>query len=682
MSYKPVGLLWDSVSNNIGDQAIGLVLKQFCETRNIPYQVLNPFSYDVNEYSTVIVGGGELLRKRGDIFYDSFRVPGSYILNTVGIHEMDYVSYLQNYRLLTVRSGADKAALASLGDRVQVRPCVSVLFEDYFGNENIENKYPENLIGVHINVATLRMKPELLHALEALDKKYKLLLIPFTLYQSDLRLMGTLEKWLDNATVMTDVDPISAFHTIGRLRMLISSSLHASIFAYIQNIPVLAFPLYPKIGYFFGERALKSSLYADGKELFDGVKRVLDAPPDYSYAIERDKELARLHLDEVEALVLDARKQGNDPIGSSNMQQLHCSKCNEAYHELLMQYLFAQGDDYASLLDMQKEKERLRFTIDQLQARSVFQTIKFSLSDYYRIFKIKVKKAENIFWGFLGRLYTLTLKKMSIKSLRFETLKGKCSINSRENDLAVIVHLFHKNLFEEIKTNLKNVEDFDLYISMPRSNEKILDDIFVTFPDAKVLFVENRGRDVYPFLLIYRLINTLNYTAILKIHSKKTTRRNDGDIWRRDIYDKLMGDPEIVKSIRVTLQDDPRVGIIAPDGHVLDYLKYRGGNQKRVTELASQIGVHLEKDDSFSFVAGTMFWAKPDALKMLLSLPIDIEDFAPEPLGPDGDLVHAIERLIGLLVKNENYLIYTVNQEGNIFVARNTFPYPFAVATK
>ena len=86
MTAKPVGLLWDSISNNSGDIAIGMVMKRVCEQRGIPYAVVDPFNYNPRDYATFIIGGGQLLRNRQDIFYRGFYVPGPHILNSVGIH--------------------------------------------------------------------------------------------------------------------------------------------------------------------------------------------------------------------------------------------------------------------------------------------------------------------------------------------------------------------------------------------------------------------------------------------------------------------------------------------------------------------------------------------------------------------------------------------------------------------
>lgn len=238
--------------------------------------------------------------------------------------------------------------------------------------------------------------------------------------------------------------------------------------------------------------------------------------------------------------------------------------------------------------------------------------------------------------------------------------------NKRANDIAVVLHLFYEDLFDEIKNYLQNLTHFDLYISMPQSNRKLRDRIFVSFPDARIFYTENRGRDILPFISIYRNISLLNYKYLLKIHTKKSPHIEDGSAWRTDIYRRLLGSPEIINSAMLALESNPAIGVIGPKGHVIDYRVYWENNKKKTEELARRVGISFGDKKSFNFVAGTMFWAKPDALRYLSLLPINLQEFEPEPLGIDGALVHALERFIGLTVEEAGYSIFELDDQGKL----------------
>lgn len=260
----------------------------------------------------------------------------------------------------------------------------------------------------------------------------------------------------------------------------------------------------------------------------------------------------------------------------------------------------------------------------------------------------------------------------------FRTKDGMLSAKPKKNNsIAVIIHAYYLDLLEEVSEWLRNIgEDVDLYISLPKEKESEIRRIFDLFPNSYVICTENRGRDIYPFLLIYRCIVNDGYDSILKIHTKKSAHRTDGDLWRNDIYEKLLSRKSI-EIVQRAFKKYPRLGIIGPKGHVLSNAIYWGSNKETVMELAKSVGI--KQINNFEFVAGSMFWAKPEALRLLNLLPVSIEDFEPEPIPPDGALPHGIERLIGLAAIAQGYEIKSISLTGKLTsVPNNTGSYKFA----
>ena len=372
MISKPIGLLWDSVSNNIGDQAIGLVMHRFFNSRNIPFQTVNPFSYASQDYKAIVIGGGELLRRKGDPFYDRYRIPGPHILNTVGTYQPDHLDYLQEYRLVSVRSLADKRLLEPYIENVKISPCATMIMRDLWeyptnplSSQVVE---PGETIGVHINLAMGQQLLELIPLLRTLSKKYKVVLFPFTLYQNDASLMDALKSWLPEVTVSSLSDPVDILCAIGNMRCMITSSLHASIFAYSQNIPVLAYPCFPKIKYFFEERGLGDYLFSNSEELTIKLDHMLSAPPDWSEKISYDKKSVYEHLNDV---IQIANEAGDTKltVRKSSPSELETRLADSAknYHQLTMQHLNVWSQLYAENLKLKAHIE----TIDgQLKAQS------------------------------------------------------------------------------------------------------------------------------------------------------------------------------------------------------------------------------------------------------------------------------------------------------------------------
>ena len=226
---------------------------------------------------------------------------------------------------------------------------------------------------------------------------------------------------------------------------------------------------------------------------------------------------------------------------------------------------------------------------------------------------------------------------------------------------AAIVHLYYPELFPEIASRLSAVADqMDLYFSVrPGTLAACQEMIHKVFPHAVVVSYANHGRDVVPFLRIYGHIQHFGYQAILKLHSKKSVHRTDGDRWRNEIYDALMGTPEIIAQhiARLAPSAAARVGMIGAAGHLLDGKSYWARNKVKASELALRFGCPAEWLDHFNFVAGTMYWFHPDALAPLMSLALTADQFEREQGQVDGTLAHVVERLMGLSCRKAGLIL-------------------------
>jgi hypothetical protein len=376
MINKPVGLLWDSVSNNIGDQAIGLVMRRFLESKAISYEAIDPFSFHSEDYSSLIIGGGELIRPTGDPFYDRYRVPGPHILNAMGVFQPDQLDYLNKYRLVTVRSEGDKKAIASVVANVKVRPCVTLAMGEYLeGAENplvAQTILPGETIGLHFNLAIAHLLPSLVPAIRYLQQKYKILLFPFTLYQQDDRIQEAIRKWVPDVPVSPLRDPADIFRAIGKMRALVCVSLHGTIFAYAQNVPVLAFPTVPKISYFLEERGLERYLFSTADEMLAKLEAMLAAPPDFSSAAAQDKRAVREHLEEIAQMVGESsRPTPPAPPATRSTAALErtAGESSKAYHGLTMKYVALWSQSFAETFEHQHADGRNKEQILSLQNR-------------------------------------------------------------------------------------------------------------------------------------------------------------------------------------------------------------------------------------------------------------------------------------------------------------------------
>ena len=234
-----------------------------------------------------------------------------------------------------------------------------------------------------------------------------------------------------------------------------------------------------------------------------------------------------------------------------------------------------------------------------------------------------------------------------------ESLKTTQDLRQERNvgpyETAVILHLFYPDLWDEIKLYLNNLgEGFDLFVSVCGDNSDAIRGIILKdYPDSFVCKFENRGRDIGPFMEIYPVIAE-HYRYICKIHSKKSPHLSAGDVWRQSLYSELLGSPLRVAEIKTLFDQFPTIGLIAPEGQLLRCQSYLDLNMGKVVEISKKIGVNDPEKFDHDFPAGSMFWFKVDALKLLLSLDINQESYEKEQGQLDGTLAHALERVFPL----------------------------------
>ena len=264
-----------------------------------------------------------------------------------------------------------------------------------------------------------------------------------------------------------------------------------------------------------------------------------------------------------------------------------------------------------------------------------------------------------------GYSYLAALRQ-AILSTSLKKLQSADQILKSKSDLAIIIHCFYPDIFEEIINEIKKIKiKFNLFITTVQENESKVRELIRAYKlEAFVLVMENRGRDILPFLKAARLAQGYGNKIILKLHTKKSEHRNDGKTWRQDLIHKLV-DPNNFSRIYQAFHDDRTLGLVGPDGHILLMSTYFGSNKIWIYELAHRMGFDVDKVKDIPFVAGSMFYISMAALKPLLKLRLNDFDFEMEENQIDGTLAHAIERAFAISCKTANLNISSTKTAGS-----------------
>ena len=244
-----------------------------------------------------------------------------------------------------------------------------------------------------------------------------------------------------------------------------------------------------------------------------------------------------------------------------------------------------------------------------------------------------------------------------LEATRMAQVRATKPVQENSGTLAIVIHAFYEDVFAEIIERMHDIKGvpFKLFVTTPHAQRESIDAALKASGFAyHLLPVNNHGRDVLPFLKIAEHVVEEGYAYLLKVHTKKSNHRKDGDIWRQDLYDKLLNENSMHKALE-SFNKDPKLGLIGPSGHIVSMNFYWGSNARAVESLAYRLGQTAEEIKPLAFVAGTMFFARTDVFSPLLNLAIDDADFETEAGQIDGTLAHAIERAIKISCKSKSY---------------------------
>lgn len=213
----------------------------------------------------------------------------------------------------------------------------------------------------------------------------------------------------------------------------------------------------------------------------------------------------------------------------------------------------------------------------------------------------------------------------------------------RRHETGVILHLHYPEVFEQLAQQLAVAfpdGDMDLFITV--TTGELAQAARARFPGAYIRLVENRGRDILPFVLIYRLIHQMGYRAVCKLHSKRSVYRPDGHELLEGLIQPLIGSATTTRQAIRRFHEDASLGMLVPQRFLLKVTRRNtSSNITHLDRLEQLTGVRYGYSD---FAAGTMFWFRPEALSQLLAL--KPECFEAERGLADGTLAHAVERMM------------------------------------
>ncbi|WP_428332600.1 rhamnan synthesis F family protein [Novosphingobium sp.] len=155
------------------------------------------------------------------------------------------------------------------------------------------------------------------------------------------------------------------------------------------------------------------------------------------------------------------------------------------------------------------------------------------------------------------------------------------------------------------------------------------------FTNCKIVLIDNRGRDIGPFL-DYAVDFASAGDVICHVHTKKSpdVGGNYGEKWRKQLYGALLTQTAI-DAFR-----DPALGLLFPDTP-----RTVGWGKNRIfcAQIATHFGTKL-KSHPGPMPVGNMFFTRVEVANAMRNATKDF-DWPREPVPYDGTILHAIERM-------------------------------------
>lgn len=228
--------------------------------------------------------------------------------------------------------------------------------------------------------------------------------------------------------------------------------------------------------------------------------------------------------------------------------------------------------------------------------------------------------------------------------------------------VAVIVHVFYPEMWPELAACIGNLGVCDLTVTYV--DESAVAVARRDFPNATFVRCENRGYDVWPFVMALKTLDLDRYDLVVKLHTKRNIERAhafamggtrlNGSAWRDQLLAFAKTPEAWVKTLAAF--DDPKVGMVAGRSVVFGRKESgKDGYDAALHELNEKFSIPARRGGLF--VGGTMFAVRAALLRPFADFPFAAEMFAVSGGHESTTYAHLMERMLGLAVGGQGFRI-------------------------
>lgn len=226
--------------------------------------------------------------------------------------------------------------------------------------------------------------------------------------------------------------------------------------------------------------------------------------------------------------------------------------------------------------------------------------------------------------------------------------------------IVAVAHLYYPEMTDEVLDRLDTLPDHDLVVTTVGEDRRqaIRQVLERRGRDGDVRLVRsNRGRDISAFFIDCRdVIDSDAYDLVVKVHSKRSPQDAPpiAELFKRHLFENLLASPGYTRNVLRLFQQHDSLGMVFPPVYHIGYPTLGHawfGNEDAASDLVKRLGITVPFDDTTPVAAyGSMFVARPEALRAITSAGFTHDDFPDEGGYGDGALSHVLERLVSYVV--------------------------------
>ncbi|MFK4805827.1 rhamnan synthesis F family protein [Microbacterium sp. ZW CA_36] len=273
----------------------------------------------------------------------------------------------------------------------------------------------------------------------------------------------------------------------------------------------------------------------------------------------------------------------------------------------------------------------------------------------------------------------------------FDVLPDVAGAYDAANPFRIVVaaHIF----YEEMTGEMLDLADtlpgaYDLVVTTPTSEKaEAIRGLLAgraTRGSTDVRVVTNDGRDQSAFLIGCRdILLDDRYDLVVKLHSKKTPQDgfNVGRHFKEQQFDNLLASPGYTSNLLALFQKEAGLGLVYPPMIHIGYPSMGRGwwsNKPGFEKLAEELGIRVPLDDISPLAPyGSMYIARPEALRPLVQREWRYEDFGGAEAYRDGGLAHILERMPTYAAAELGYHTRTAATTEYVSISHTAFEFNF-----